>query len=434
MRIAQIAPPWFAVPPVRYGGIEWVVALLADGLADRGHDVTLYASGGSQTRAKLVTVFEDPPGGEHIGEAYHDVVHASTAYLDADEFDLIHDHSGLIGPAIGAHVPTPVVHTLHGPFTDDAKRVYKMLSGRIWYVAISEAQREFCPDLSYAGTVHNGIDLDRYPSAARRRTSSSSSDASTVRRARELAVEVAHRTGRKLVMAVKMAEEFEKQYWQEKVEPLLDGSEEIIGEITVDEKADLLARAAAVLFPIQWPEPFGLVMTEAMATGTPVIAFPYGAAPEVIVDGESPASSSTRSRRCARRWSAPARSTRRPAVRTSKRISPTTRWSRDTSRRSTPFSPVAPDRAARRSSCVWLSLRTGKTDASKRNEERNGRRLAGYAPFLTAPSAGVSSSTHASGRHANRNGAYGSSPARRSRAASEPCTGCSPRAISRGSS
>jgi glycosyltransferase involved in cell wall biosynthesis len=285
MRIAQIAPPWFAVPPLRYGGIEWVVALLADGLADRGHDVTLFASGGSKTRAKLVTVFDDPPGGEHIGEAFYDVVHASTAYLDADEFDLIHDHSGLIGPAIGAHVGKPVVHTLHGPFTDEAKRVYTLLSGRIWYVAISQAQRAFCPDLSYVGTVHNGIDLDRYPFRSEKDDFLLFLGRINREKGPEIAVEVAHRTKRKLVMAIKMAEKPEEIYWKEKVEPLLDGSEEILGEITVEEKADLLARASAVLFPIQWPEPFGLVMTEAMATGTPVISFPYGAAPEVIVDG-----------------------------------------------------------------------------------------------------------------------------------------------------
>lgn len=285
MRIAQIAPPWFAVPPVRYGGIEWVVALLADGLADRGHDVTLYASGGSHTRAKLVTVFEDPPGGEHIGDVFYDVVHASTAYLEPDQFDLIHDHSGLIGPAIGAHVPAPVVHTLHGPFTDEAKRVYTLLSGSIHYVAISAAQRAFCPDLSYAGTVHNGIDLDRYPFRSEKEDFLLFLGRINREKGPELAVEVAHRTGRKLVMAVKMAEPAEQDYWNEKVEPLLDGSEEILGEITVEEKAELVSRASAVLFPIQWPEPFGLVMTEAMATGTPVISFAFGAAPEVIAHG-----------------------------------------------------------------------------------------------------------------------------------------------------
>jgi glycosyltransferase involved in cell wall biosynthesis len=287
MRVAQIAPPWFAVPPERYGGIEWVVALLADGLADRNHETTLYASGGSITRAKLVTVFEDPPGARFIGDPWYDTIHALTAYRDAPNYDIVHDHSGLIGPAIGAHVPQPVVHTLHGPFTDKAKEFYSLISGRVWFVAISDAQRAFCPDLSYAGTVHNGIDVNRYPFRAEKEDFLLFLGRINREKGPELAVEVAHRTGRKLVMAIKKAEAFEEEYWDEVVAPKLDGSEEIIGEITVDEKADLLARAHAVLFPIQWPEPFGLVMTEAMATGTPVIAFANGAAPEVIVHGKT---------------------------------------------------------------------------------------------------------------------------------------------------
>ena len=287
MRIAQIAPPWFAVPPERYGGIEWVVALLADGLADRGHETTLYASGGSVTRANLVTVFEEPPGAQFIGDPWYDTVHAVTAYSAASAYDLVHDHSGLVGPAIGGFVDVPVVHTLHGPFTDKAKHLYQLLSGRVWFVAISQAQRSFCPDLSYVGTVHNGIDVSRYPFRADKEDFLLFLGRINREKGPELAVEVAHRTGRKLVIAGKKAEDFEKVYWDEVVAPRLDGSEEILGEITVDEKADLLARAAAVLFPIQWPEPFGLVMTEAMATGTPVIAFANGAAPEVIVHGKT---------------------------------------------------------------------------------------------------------------------------------------------------
>jgi glycosyltransferase involved in cell wall biosynthesis len=287
MKIAEIAPPWFAVPPERYGGIEWIVALLADGLTDRGHDCTLYASGGSITRAKLMSVFDPPPGATMIGDPWHDAMHVVTAYGDYASFDLVHDHSGLIGPSIGAFVDVPVVHTLHGPFTDHARRLYTLLSGRVWYVAISEAQRAFCPDLSYAGTVHNGIDIARYPFREEKEDFLLFLGRVNREKGPELAVEVAHRTGRKLVMAVKKAEAFEEEYWNEIVEPRLDGSEEIIGEITVEEKADLLARAAAVLFPIQWPEPFGLVMTEAMATGTPVIAFANGAAPEVIAHGKT---------------------------------------------------------------------------------------------------------------------------------------------------
>ena len=287
MRIAEIAPPWFRVPPAGYGGIEWVVALLADGLTENGHDVTLFAPGGSTTKAKLVSPFPEEVGAQLIGSVWHDVMHATTAYKYADEFDIIHDHSGMIGPAIGSQCPTPVVHTLHGPFTDMAKQFYTMLSGRIHYVAISEAQRAFCPDLSYAATVHNGVDLSTLPYQQDKEDFLLFLGRINREKGPELAVDAAKRTGRKLVMCVKMAEDLEKQYWKEVVEPRLTGDEEMIGEITVQEKGELLARASAVLFPIQWPEPFGLVMAEANACGTPVISFRNGAAPEVIADGKT---------------------------------------------------------------------------------------------------------------------------------------------------
>lgn len=287
MRIAEIAPPWFRVPPAGYGGIEWVVSLLADGLTDRGHGVTLYAPGGSTTKAKLVSPFPDEIGAQLIGSVWHDAVHAATAYLDAEGFDIIHDHSGMIGPAIGSQCPVPVVHTLHGPFTDMAKRFYTLLSGHIWYVAISDAQRAFCPDLTYVATVHNGIDLSRTPYREDKDDYVLFLGRVNREKGPELAVEAAKRAGRRLVMAVKMSEDHEKDYWKQKVEPLLTGDEEILGEITNEEKGELLSRAAGVLFPIQWPEPFGLVMAEANACGTPVISFANGAAPEVIADGET---------------------------------------------------------------------------------------------------------------------------------------------------
>jgi glycosyltransferase involved in cell wall biosynthesis len=275
------------VPPAGYGGIEWVVSLLADGLAERGHDVTLYASGGSITKADLVTFFEDPPGGAHIGDPWFDVMHAAAAYRDAHAFDVMHDHSGMIGPAIGASSGATVVHTLHGPFVEKAERFYRLVSGRIWLVAISEAQRAFAPDLSYAGTVYNGIDVSRFPFREQKDDYLLFLGRINREKGPEIAVEAAKKAGRRLVMCVKKAERHEQEYWDTHVMPRLSGDEEIIGEVSNEEKAELLSRASGVLFPIQWPEPFGLVMAEAMACGTPVISYALGAAPEVIADGRT---------------------------------------------------------------------------------------------------------------------------------------------------
>jgi len=287
LKIAQIAPPWIAVPPLGYGGIEWVVALLADELAARGHDVTLFASGGSVTKAKLDSVFDPAPGPTKIGDTYLEVMHAFHAYERAGEFDVIHDHSGMVGLAIAASVGHNVVHTVHGPLIEDALRWYRMVSGRVDFVAISDSQMKPGPDLSWAGRVYNGIPVERYPFRTDKEDFLLFVGRVNREKGPEVAVDVARRTGARLVMAAAIKEKFEQAYWDENVKPILTGKEEILGEITVDEKADLMARARAVLFPIQWEEPFGLVMAEANACGTPVLAFPRGAVPEVIADGET---------------------------------------------------------------------------------------------------------------------------------------------------
>ena len=289
MRIAEIAPVWVSVPPPTYGGIELVVSLVADGLVDRGHDVTLFANGGSRTRGTLVSPIAKSPALADMGLGItDDIIHTLTAYLHAGEFDVIHDHSGF-GPALGALLDgnPPVVRTLHGPWSDEARRFHAALAGRVHLVAISESQRSLNADLPYAGVVHNGIDLGVYPFREDKEDFLLFLGRCNPEKGPEVAVDVARRAGKHLKMVVKRAEPAEVRYWERMVEPRLTGDEDISFDVTHEGKVDLLARAQGTLCTIQWPEPFGLVMIESMACGTPVIVPPMGAAPELVVDGET---------------------------------------------------------------------------------------------------------------------------------------------------
>jgi glycosyltransferase involved in cell wall biosynthesis len=288
VRIAEIAPPWFAVPPAAYGGIELVVSLLTEGLVERGHDVTLFASGGSQTKAKLVTPLVDPPDPALLGNTWYDTFHAAAAYLDiADHFDVVHDHSGIVGPALGAmsRGRPPVVHTLHGPWTEPSRKLFGLLAEYVHLVAISDAQRADNSAIPYAGVVHNGIDLDLYPLTEEKDAFLVYIGRSNPEKGPTLAIEVARRAGLPLAMVVKKNEPFERAYWDEIVAPLLHDEVEVYEGIPHERKVDLLGRARAMVFPIQWPEPFGLVMVESMACGTPVVACPAGAAVELVDEG-----------------------------------------------------------------------------------------------------------------------------------------------------
>lgn len=289
MRIAEVAPVWFTVPPTGYGGIELVVALLADGLVARGHDVTLFASGGSRTRGRLVSPLADPPDPALLGNVWFDAYHTLSAFLDADDFDLVHDHSGILGPALGALLggSPPVVHTLHGPWTEYARQYYRLVDQRVHLVAISESQRSDFDEIHYAATVHNGIDVGAYPFRAEKEDFLVYLGRSNPDKGPAQAVEVARRSGMPMRMMVKKSEPFERDYWEAEVAPLLTDDVEVHENVPHAVKADLLGRARAMVFPIQWPEPFGLVMIEAMACGTPVITAPLGAAPELVVDGET---------------------------------------------------------------------------------------------------------------------------------------------------
>ena len=164
LRIGVVAPPWLEVPPPGYAGIERVVAVLVDHLVARGHDVTLFAAPGSRTSASLVTPLDVPPPLGDPASAGDELYYTTAAFLRADEFDVVHDHTGM-GPAFGSLLGrrVPVVHTLHGPWTASGRRLIEMVQDRVHFVAISHAQAAANPGLRYAGIVHNGIDLEAHP-------------------------------------------------------------------------------------------------------------------------------------------------------------------------------------------------------------------------------------------------------------------------------
>jgi glycosyltransferase involved in cell wall biosynthesis len=286
MRIAEICAPWLAVPPKGYGGIEWVVALLADGLADAGHDVTLFATGDSQTRARLEYVFEQAPGSDRINDITLDTTHTLFSLRDARErFDVLHVHAPFSSLAAAVETGVPTVHTLHGSFVPEMQRLYSLVAQRIWFVAISEAQKRFGEGLRYAGVVYNGIDMSRYEMQEDKEDFVLFLGRAAPEKGWRRAIDAAMAAGERLVSAVKIAHPIEQREWETNIRPVIPDDFEVLGEITLEEKVDLLRRAKAVLFPIDWDEPFGLVMTEAMACGTPVLATPRGSVPEVVEDG-----------------------------------------------------------------------------------------------------------------------------------------------------
>jgi len=288
LRIAQIAPAWLPVPPKGYGGIEAMVSRLADGLVERGHEVTLFASGDSRTKAKLVSHYDEAPGmAEAVDKPHLEFPHVLSAYDQSGQFDVVHDHTFPVGPSIGTQVErAAVVHTIHGPPAHpSARSIYGHLGDRVHLVAISDFQRRATPEVKYAATVYNGIDVDRHPYREDKEDFLVFVGRMNPEKGVHLAAEAANRLGRRLLIAGKMAEPPEKAYFDAQVKPHLSDDVEYIGQIDEETKLDLYRRATATLMPIQWAEPFGLVMVESMACGTPVVAWRNGSVPEIVEDG-----------------------------------------------------------------------------------------------------------------------------------------------------
>ena len=289
MKIAQVTPLYEAVPPLLYGGTERVIAHLTDSLVNLGHDVTLFASADSRTRAKLVSVRDQAirldPTLLRSDLAAH-LTLLSEVRRRAHEFDVIHFHTDMIHFPLFEDIAEKTITTLHGRLDlADLPNVY-----RRWrsfpLVSISDDQRRFLPSANWIGTVHHGMPIDLHTFKKEGEGYLAFLGRISPEKRPDRAIEIAKRIGKPLKIAAKV-DPVDRPYFHEKIEPMINGEPliEFIGEINDAQKSSFLGAADALLFPIDWPEPFGLVMIEAMACGTPVIAYGCGSVPEIIEHG-----------------------------------------------------------------------------------------------------------------------------------------------------
>ncbi|GFZ80691.1 glycosyltransferase family 4 protein [Nesterenkonia alkaliphila] len=289
LRIGMIAPPWFELPPKGYGGTEAVVAALTDQLVLRGHQVVLLSAGRNGTQAQQhISVFERPPSEMLGADPMPEVIAAAqTAQALRDlDLDIVHDHS-LAGPLLAAGRQMPTVTTMHGPVTGLNGEYFRRLGAAVDIIAISDAQRRLAPDLNWIGTVHNAVDVASFPYREDKEDFLLWIGRFSPDKGAHLAIDAARAAGRRIVLAGKLSEAPEQKYFDEQVRARLGADAEYVGEADAVLKRELFSQASALMFPIQWEEPFGMVMVEAMACGTPVIATCRGSVPEVVAEGIS---------------------------------------------------------------------------------------------------------------------------------------------------
>jgi glycosyltransferase involved in cell wall biosynthesis len=284
LHIGLLSPPWVAVPPPAYGGTESIVDRIARGLVAAGQYVTLYATGDSTAPVPIAHSVATAAA-DRMGEGTVEMRHVMEGYEALADCDIVHDHT-LVGPAWAlACGHRRVVTTCHGPFAGELRAIYRRYGERLPVVAISRDQAARAPEIAIDRVIHHGLDIDQFPVGR--------GDGGYLlflgrmvpdKGVREAAL-LARSARRPLVIAAKMREPCERAYFAEQVRPLLGDDIVFVGEAANGTKLNLLAGAAALLNPIRWPEPFGLVMTEALACGTPVLTRRAGAAPEIVDDG-----------------------------------------------------------------------------------------------------------------------------------------------------
>ena len=290
LRIAIVAPPWYPLPPSGYGGTELVVHLLQNELRQMGHDVTTFGAAGSTPG---VTTLADTSWSRDLGgpdERARQATYLARVYgaLQGERFDVLHDHSGYEGVvvALSSGVAPVVVHTIHGELLEPMTSFYREVMDGVRLCAISLSQAASAPTLKLAGIVHNAVEVPAVPPSGNHERYLIEVARIIPDKGQHLAIEVARRTGRKLILAGKVERSGEgERYFEDQVEPHLGPTVEYYPNVAGQQKTRLISRAAAGIFPLQWAEPFGLAMVECMVAGTPVLALRFGSTPELIEPG-----------------------------------------------------------------------------------------------------------------------------------------------------
>jgi glycosyltransferase involved in cell wall biosynthesis len=293
LHVAMLAPPWISVPPPGYGGVESVVSVLTEALVRRGNAVTLFCAPGSESSARVVTLLHESHPDE-IERSLYEVDHVARAFEEIDlaagdgRFDVVHDHCGFTALAMADRLDTPLVHTLHGQFTASTAAFYARHGHKAALVGISQAQLSSAPaGMEAVDAIPNPIDLQAWPLREHKDDYLLWIGRMTAEKGPHRAIAAARAAGVPLVLAG-VIQPGQKAFFDREVAPHLDGERvRFVGEVGGSVKRSLFACARALLMPIRWEEPFGMVMVEALACGTPVIAFPEGAARELVLHGQT---------------------------------------------------------------------------------------------------------------------------------------------------